>query len=81
MQTTLSMPDTRFLDYAREGDVGGILVTCAMFHANPFAIGPDGFDAVQLASTITDEQLRAYTMSLIQDFRDMYQAPQSQTLQ
>ncbi|WP_396329381.1 hypothetical protein [Burkholderia anthina] len=76
----LNNPDTRFLEYARLGDVGGVLVTCGVFHANPFAIGPNG-DAFQLASTIEDAVNRADVMSLIQDFRNMYGAPQPTTLQ
>lgn len=82
MQTTANLTvDQRFLQYASEGDVGGILVTCGAFHANPFAIGSDGYDAMQRASKIEDAKVRADAISLIQDFREMYGAPQPQTLQ
>lgn len=51
MPTTLDLtnPDTRLLNYARMGCRGGILVTCSVFDANPFVVGPDGLDPLQLA--------------------------------
>jgi len=88
--------DARFLDFVRAGDGGGILVTCITFHANPFAVGSDGLDAMQLINrlppvveVVVDEALgltmsypRADLRTLIQDFRDMYHvAPQVNTLQ
>ena len=88
--------DARFLAYARVGDAGGILTTCGAFHANPFAIGSDGLDAMQLVARLpavvemvvdaetglTLSNKRSDLIALIQDFRDMYYvAPQANTLQ
>ncbi|MCA8448924.1 hypothetical protein [Burkholderia vietnamiensis] len=88
--------DTRFLEYARVGDTGGLLATGITFRANPFVIGSDGLDAMQLVARLpavvelvvdaemglTLSNTRSSLLTLIQSLRDMYYvAPQANTLQ